>query len=106
MATDIPGLDDWLEKVAAELDLPESSVDPGPLLRIASSVAHGVVRPGAPTSTYLVGLALGLQIAREDMSEDEIRERLRILSARVCEMADAEAAAKDAADEQDGTASA
>lgn len=84
-------LRDWLEAVARELDLPTEVVLPGPLLDVAKDVARGVVRPGAPTSTYLIGVALGLQLAHEaDPAEpdaDDVRARLDGLTARVQQLA-------------------
>lgn len=47
----------WVERVRADLDLPEVAV--GELLDLARDVAHGVARPAAPLTTFLVGLAAG-----------------------------------------------
>ncbi|WP_250031808.1 DUF6457 domain-containing protein [Paractinoplanes maris] len=52
-------LDAWL--VAAGR---EAGVDPGEIptrliLDLARDVAHGVIRPGAPVTAYLLGLAVG-----------------------------------------------
>lgn len=51
-------LEEWIDQVCAELDLPPD-VDRTLLLDIARDVAHGVARPAAPLTTYLVGLAAG-----------------------------------------------
>ena len=80
---DIPGLADWLDAVAGELGLPASVVLPGPLLDVARDVAHGVLRPGAPTSTYLIGVAVGLQLAGQERTPEEIAGLVDRLSARV-----------------------
>ena len=50
-------LDDWLAAVAAELGLDEP-VDVTLLLDLTRDVAHNVVRPAAPLTTYLLGLAV------------------------------------------------
>ncbi|HEX6754684.1 MAG TPA: DUF6457 domain-containing protein [Mycobacteriales bacterium] len=57
-------MEDWTAAVAAELGL-----DAGPLaaavrdrdlvLDLARDVAHGVARPAAPLTAYLLGLAVG-----------------------------------------------
>lgn len=47
----------WVAGVRWELDLPE--VDASALLDLARDVAHGVARPAAPLTTFLVGLAAG-----------------------------------------------
>ena len=52
-------LEEWLAAAAAELGLEPSEVPIGAVLDIARDVAHGVARPAAPLTTFLVGLALG-----------------------------------------------
>lgn len=52
-------LNDWLAEVAPELGLDPEVVPIGKVLDIARDVAHGVARPAAPLTTFLVGLALG-----------------------------------------------
>ncbi|MFC7402583.1 NTP transferase domain-containing protein [Citricoccus sp. GCM10030269] len=84
---EIPGLRVWLETVATELDLPESVVVPGPLLDVARDVARGVVRPGAPTTTYLVGVAVGLQLAGESWSDEAVASLIDRVSSRIQDLA-------------------
>lgn len=62
----LPNLEEWLNRVAEELDLPGDVVVPGPILAMTKDVAHGIVRPGAPTSSFLVGVALGRQLAEAE----------------------------------------
>ena len=50
-------LDDWLARVSAELGV--AAVDRDLILDLARDVAHGVARPAAPLTTYLLGLAVG-----------------------------------------------
>ena len=50
-------LDDWLARVSAELGV--ADVDRDLILDLARDVAHGVARPAAPLTTYLLGLAVG-----------------------------------------------
>ena len=61
MSTSTPlppeALDDWLAVLAAGLDLDPADVPVGALLDVARDVAHGVARPAAPLSTFLVGFA-------------------------------------------------
>ncbi|WP_405778732.1 DUF6457 domain-containing protein [Streptomyces sp. NBC_00859] len=49
-------LDEWITAVKAELDI-ELDVDTGVLLDLARDAAHGVARPAAPLTTFLVGYA-------------------------------------------------
>ena len=68
-------LDDWLAAAAAELGISEADVPIGLVLDIAADVAHGVARPAAPLSTFLVGLALG-RGAHGGESLDALAERI------------------------------
>jgi hypothetical protein len=53
-------LDEWVVVAAAELGLGEVPAEEQRLiLDLAREVAHNAVRPGAPVSAYLVGLAVG-----------------------------------------------
>jgi hypothetical protein len=52
-------LDDWVAKAAHELGLDPAEVPTQAVLDLAKDVAHGVVRPGAPVTAYLMGLAVG-----------------------------------------------
>ncbi|MGD6978590.1 NTP transferase domain-containing protein [Citricoccus sp. CH26A] len=89
---EVPGLRDWMAAVVTELGLPEDVIVPSPLLDTARDVADAVVRPGAPMSTYLIGVALGLQLAGaggdtdEDTAQDTA-QRVRELAARVQDLA-------------------
>lgn len=52
------GMREWVEAVKAELGL-DAEVDVDLILDVAKDAAHGVQRPAAPVSTYLLGLAVG-----------------------------------------------
>jgi hypothetical protein len=54
-------LQSWVARVRAELELP--TVDVTALLDLARDVAHGVARPAAPVTCFLVGLHAGRAIA-------------------------------------------
>lgn len=86
-APGIPGLDPWLHTVARELDLPPSVVLPGPLLDVARDVARGVIRPGAPTTTYLIGIAVGRALSEAGSTPEATAELVGRLSARVQDLA-------------------
>jgi hypothetical protein len=49
-------LDEWITAVKNELGI-ELDVDTGVLLDLARDAAHGVARPAAPLTTFLVGYA-------------------------------------------------
>lgn len=69
-------LDDWLAAAAAELGIDAASVDIGLVLRLTGDVAHGVARPAAPLTAYLLGLAVG----RADDPASELEVKAQALS--------------------------
>lgn len=52
-------LEEWIAAAGSELGIDPAEVPAGAVLDVARDVAHGVVRPGAPVSAYLMGLAVG-----------------------------------------------
>ena len=66
-------LEDWTAAVAAELNLPDI-LDQAAVLDLARVVAHGVLRPAAPLTTWLAGMA----VAR-GADPTDIAERIRTL---------------------------
>lgn len=59
-------LDDWIEALATALDIPVDAIDRDAVLGLAGNIAHAVVRPAAPLTTYLVGYAAGRADARAE----------------------------------------
>ena len=47
----------WIDAVCAELNLP-GDVDTDVILDLARVAAHGVERPAAPVTTFLLGVAV------------------------------------------------
>lgn len=52
-------LDEWAAEVCGELGLDPASLDTRLVLDLARDVAHGVARPAAPLTAYLLGVAVG-----------------------------------------------
>lgn len=52
-------LEDWINAACLELGLERGDIDRDLVLDLAREVAHGVARPGAPLTAYLLGLAVG-----------------------------------------------
>jgi hypothetical protein len=52
-------LDDWTTEACRALGLDPADVDVTVVLDLARDVAHGVLRPAAPLSAYLLGVAVG-----------------------------------------------
>lgn len=55
----MPDLTEFAQALAAELGLADVDIDVEAVLDLAGDAAHGVVRPAAPVTTFLVGLAAG-----------------------------------------------
>jgi hypothetical protein len=54
-------LAEWVAELAAALDVDAAALDRDLLLDVARDAAHGVARPAAPLTTFLVGYAAGLR---------------------------------------------
>jgi hypothetical protein len=52
-------LDRWVAAACAELGLDPADVESKVVLDVARDVAHQVLRPGAPVTAYLIGVAVG-----------------------------------------------
>ncbi len=61
MADRLPpeALDEWVRAACDELGIDPADVDVARVLDLARDVAHGVARPAAPLTAFLVGLAAG-----------------------------------------------
>ena len=53
-------LDEWVARLATELGLSPAVVDIGLVLDLARDAAHGIARPAAPLTTFVVGYAAAL----------------------------------------------
>ena len=53
-------LDEWVTRLVRELGLPADVIDVALVLDLARDAAHGVARPAAPLTTFLVGYAAAL----------------------------------------------
>lgn len=52
-------MDDWVTAACAELGLDPAEVSVPTVLDLTKDVAHQVLRPGAPVTAYLLGVAVG-----------------------------------------------
>jgi Domain of unknown function (DUF6457) len=62
-------LDRWVAAASAELGVPREDAAVTTVLDMARDVAHNVVRPGAPVTAYLMGLAVGRGADPADVAE-------------------------------------
>jgi hypothetical protein len=51
----------WVAELATALDIDAAALDRDLVLDVARDAAHGVARPAAPLTTFLVGYAAGLR---------------------------------------------
>lgn len=70
----------WADDVGRELGL-GLTVDVEVVLDLAGDAAHGVVRPAAPLTTFLVGVAVG----RGARLDDAVRAVGRVLARRAAQ---------------------
>ena len=70
-------LEDWTSAVVEELGLDPGDVDRDLVLDLARDVAHGVARPAAPLTAFLVGLAAG----RSGTSPRDVAAKVSALAA-------------------------
>nr|WP_074995465.1 DUF6457 domain-containing protein [Streptomyces prasinopilosus] len=94
-------LDEWISAVKDELGI-DLDVDTGLLLDLARDAAHGVARPAAPLTTFLVGYAA----ARAGGDREAVAEAVRKAAALATRWADedtAGAAPARPADKPSGT---
>jgi hypothetical protein len=79
-------LEPWLQEAAAALGLPDLDLtadQQSAVLDLARAAAHGVARPAAPLTTFLVGYALGRSGGLDDLDR---------VSAKLAAIADARSA--------------
>ena len=68
-------LDAWVMAAAEDLGLTAADAQTKRVLDVARDVAHHVLRPGAPVTAYLMGLAVG-----RGADPAEVAERISALA--------------------------
>ncbi|NLT56144.1 MAG: NTP transferase domain-containing protein [Actinomycetales bacterium] len=66
-------LDRWVATLVEELGVDPAAVDVAALLDLAREVAHGIARPAAPLTGFLVGYAVGAGDGDREASERVVR---------------------------------
>jgi hypothetical protein len=74
-------LENWTARVCEALNLDPAGVDQALLLDLTRDVAHGVARPAAPLTSFLVGLAAG----RDGGSLDDVRSAVATVASLIPE---------------------
>ena len=62
-AATLAALTDWNDRLTAALGIEGVNTDIDAVLALAGTVAHAIMRPAAPLTTYLVGYAAGVAAA-------------------------------------------
>jgi hypothetical protein len=75
-------LDAWIAELAATLGIDPAAVDRDLLLDVARDAAHGVARPAAPLTTFLVGLAAGRNGANAEAVREAAATAQRLVASR------------------------
>lgn len=66
----------WLESMANQIGVDPALLDVGLVLDLTKEVAHRFVRPMAPVSSYVLGIAVGLAAAQNDVDQRAIADRI------------------------------
>jgi len=66
---EMSGLDAWVTAAGRELGIDPAEVPTKAVLDVARDVAHGVLRPGAPVTAYMMGLAVGRGADAADVAD-------------------------------------
>ena len=74
-------LEDWVARAGDALGVDPEAVDVSELLDLTREVAHGVARPAAPLTAFLVGLAAGRAGGDAGAVADAVA-RIRVVLAR------------------------
>jgi hypothetical protein len=75
-------LEGWVDEVGEHLSIPTGDVQVAEILDLAKEAAHGIARPAAPLTTFLVGYAAGLKGGGRDEIATAVGEVLRLLATR------------------------
>ena len=87
-------LEAWTQQLLQSLELEGTVVDIDAVLDLAAAAAHTVVRPAAPLTTFIAGLAAGLA-AGSGQADENLAMRAAIRAAhRECEATAAAEAGK------------
>lgn len=78
-------LDAWVVELADALGVDTAAVDRDLLLDVARDAAHGVARPAAPLTTFLVGLAAGQQGGSAASIREAAETAQRLATSRTAE---------------------
>ncbi len=77
-------LEPWVEDLLAALELDGTPVDIDAILTLAGEAAHGIVRPAAPLTTFIVGYAAGIAAATGQATNVVAMKAASAVASRLC----------------------
>lgn len=77
-------LADWVAELSKELQIDDVDIDIDRFLSLAGEAAHAVVRPAAPLTTLVVGLAAGLAAGSGQATEQTALTAAAGVARRLC----------------------
>jgi hypothetical protein len=80
-------LHEWTEKLLAAFEIDGTDVDIDAVLGLAGKAAHGVVRPAAPLTTFVVGYAAGLAVGSGQADESVALRSAMAVADSLCDEA-------------------
>ena len=85
-----PELEPWVSELLEAFEIPDAPIDIDAVLSLAGVAAHQLVRPAAPLTTYIAGVAAGLAAGSGQASEAEsVRAADRVVRALLSQRAEA-----------------
>nr|WP_247647188.1 DUF6457 domain-containing protein [Arthrobacter sp. E3] len=89
-------MQEWTDKLLAAFEIADINVDVHAVLNVAGVAAHSIVRPAAPLTTFIAGLAAGLA-AGSGQADEATAMKAALGMAKQLAAAEAPAAAPAAA---------
>lgn len=77
-------LEPWVEDLLTALEIDGTPVDIDAVLALAGEAAHGIVRPAAPVTTFIVGYAAGLAAATGQATSVVAMKAASGVASRLC----------------------
>ncbi|WP_045732348.1 DUF6457 domain-containing protein [Pseudarthrobacter chlorophenolicus] len=85
-------LEEWCRLLLQAYELEDVQIDINAILSLAGVAAHSVVRPAAPLTTFIAGLAAGLSTRSGGSTDAATMEKALAVARALAEDYDAEAA--------------
>ncbi len=84
MSEHLKVLQPWVEELLAALEIDGTPIDIDAVLDLAGEAAHGIFRPAAPVTTFIVGYAAGLAAATGQATSVVAMKAASGVASRLC----------------------